>query len=220
MAFVEIGQRRKHLYWLDGKPKLGDAELRPWFETYGADGSAIPLYGPVGGFSQSGFQANRVLVETVCELAKQSGIKNWLELFSGNGNFALALASRGAKVEAIEQDALAVQGLERSLQEIQAPWRDDVKVSRLDIYLKTSTLPSIQDRGLLVDPPRAGLREVLQHMKQGWMPKALLYVSCFSESFIEDTKTLSNLGYSAQVVLGVDQFPFTPHAEWVALFTN
>lgn len=217
-AFVEIGQRRKALTWVNGNPKLIDPELRPWFETYASDGSAIPLFGPVGGFSQAGFKANRAMVETVGRLAAQTGINSWVELFCGNGNFALALASTGAKVEAIELDDLAVQGLTRSLRDIKAPWRDNIQLSRLDVYLKTSSLPKIQGRGLIVDPPRAGLREVLRHMKQGWLPEVLLYISCFSESFLEDTKQLAELGYSASEVIGVDQFPNTPHTEWVALF--
>src|SRR5207248_3100271 len=61
-AFVEIGQRRKALVWRDGQPKLVDPVLKPWFETYDANLQAIPLYGPVGGFSQTGFAANRELV--------------------------------------------------------------------------------------------------------------------------------------------------------------
>jgi len=215
-AFVEIGQRRKALTWRDGQPKLVDPVLQPWFETYGAQGEPIPLYGPVGGFSQAGFAANRALVTAVAELAEMSSEKNWLELFSGNGNFALALAARGYDVEAFELDPLAVAGLNKSAEERGLT----LKAGTLDVYLQAKKIPSFKDRALLVDPPRAGLREVLAQMEHSELPRAILYVSCFEESFLADSERLASLGFRAKSVLGVDQFPYSPHMEWVALFQS
>lgn len=217
-AFVEIGQRRKHLYWKDDLPKLGDPDARPWFETYAADGSAIPLYGPVGGFSQAGFAANRALIAEVARYSELSGVRSWVELFCGNGNFTLALASRGHQIEAIEMDELAVEGLKRSAGNLMA--RIDVR--RADVYLKSKTLPSFSGRGLLVDPPRAGLREVLailEALPKDERPRAILYVSCFSDVFASDSQRLLAMGYRAESVTGVDQFPHSAHTEWVSLFT-
>lgn len=216
LAFVEIGQRRKVLVWKEDQPKLKDPELRPWFETYGVEGRAIPLYGPVGGFSQSGFAANRALVEAVADLAQTSGVKNWVELFCGNGNFTLALADRGFAMEAVEMDPLAVEGLQKSLP-------PQTKLVCADVYLKNRTLPPFGARGLLVDPPRAGLREVLQRLEgedKESLPTAILYVSCFTEVFVADAERLQKLGYRIESLVGVDQFPNSPHAEWVALLTR
>jgi 23S rRNA (uracil1939-C5)-methyltransferase len=211
-AFVEIGQRRKALIWKDGQPKLVDPILKPWFETYDAQNRPLPLYGPVGGFSQVGFAANRALVGAVSELAEQSGVRDWLELFCGNGNFALALASRGHRVEAVELDPLAVAGLELARGEY------PLKILRQDVYLQAKKIPKLADRGLLVDPPRAGLREVLALLAETEPPRALLYVSCFAESFLADSAHLRTLGFHIRNILGVDQFPFSPHMEWIALF--
>jgi 23S rRNA (uracil1939-C5)-methyltransferase len=214
-AFVEIGQRRKALIWRDDQPKLTDPVLKPWFETYDADMKPIPLYGPVGGFSQAGFDVNRLLVEAVSATAKMSGVQDWVELFCGNGNFALALAARSMNVEAVELDELAVRGLELSLRALPPL---NLQVRRGDVYLKRGELPSVAGRGLLLDPPRAGLRELLAHMESGWLPRALLYVSCFSDVFVQDAERLKALGFRARHLVGVDQFPFTPHGEWVTLF--
>lgn len=216
-AFVEVGQRRKALVWREDAPKLIDPEMQPWFETYDAHGAAIPLYGPVGGFSQVGFASNRALVEVVARLATESGVGRWIELFSGNGNFALALAARGMQVEAFELEGLALEGLERSLREVSESWSSNVRASRLDVYIKTAQLPQIQGSGLLVDPPRAGLRQLLKHMESGWLPQTVLYVSCFTETFVQDMERLRALGYETRAIHGVDQFPFSHHAEWVAL---
>lgn len=218
IAFVEIGQRRKALTWKDGAPKLVDPILKPWFETYDADGRAIPLFGPVGGFSQTGFAANFQLILAVRRAVKTSGISRWLELFCGNGNFTLALANGGLEVEAIEMDDLALAGLEKSLTSLDS--RLTIKHGRADVYLKTKALPAIENRGLLVDPPRAGMRELLVQLEQGEKPPAIVYVSCFTDVFVTDIQQLKSLGYEVRSLEGVDQFPNSPHAEWIALLTR
>ncbi len=209
IAFVEIGQRRKALIWKDGQPKLTDPVLKPWFESYDADGKAIPLYGPVGGFSQTGFAANKALIQAVAEAVAQSKTRSWLELFCGNGNFTVALAARGYAIEAVEMDELAIEGLRLS--------NPAIPVHRADVYLKTKSLPALSGRGLLVDPPRAGLRETLKLLETGEKPPAIVYISCFTDVFIRDCEKLSELGYAVESLVGVDQFPQSPHAEWVAL---
>jgi tRNA/tmRNA/rRNA uracil-C5-methylase (TrmA/RlmC/RlmD family) len=113
-------------------------------------------------------------------------------------------------------EALAVEGLERSLAEHPEL---KVKIRRQDVYLKAKILPPLKERGLLVDPPRAGLRQVLDWLEAGdSRPKALIYVSCFVEAFRADAKRLADLGYSLASLVGVDQFVHSPHAEWVARF--
>jgi 23S rRNA (uracil1939-C5)-methyltransferase len=218
LAFVEIGQRRKTLTWREGAPKLTDPTLKPWFETYDRDMRPLPLFGPVGGFSQSGFIANRALVAAVADAAGTSGLDDWVELFCGNGNFALALAARDHRVEAIELDSLALAGLDISRREHQ-DW--SLRVERADVYLQTGRLPALTGRGLLVDPPRAGMRQVLEHLAGAGAsrPAALIYVSCFTDTFSREAARLRELGYRLRSLVGVDQFAHSPHAEWVALFT-
>ncbi len=218
LAFVEIGQRRKALVWKDGLPKLSEPQLKPWFETYDGQGQAIPLFGPVGGFSQTGFAANRALIKGVSGAVRRANLPGWLELFCGNGNFTIALAALGVEVEAIEMDELALEGLQKSL-DSQDP-RLTIRIGRADVYLKTKSLPALSGRGLLVDPPRAGMRELLPVIEQGEKPPAIVYVSCFTDVFIRDVERLKALGYQIQSLEGVDQFPHSPHSEWIALLTR
>ena len=214
LAFVEIGQRRKTLIWVDSAPKLTDPTPRPWFETYDEHGRGIPLYGPVGGFSQSGFAGNRALIDEVARAAVGAAVPKWLELFGGNGNFALALAARGLGVEVVEVDRLAVEGLRESLKHRPGL---DVRVHQADAYLRTERLPPVAGRGVIVDPPRSGLKATL-----GWLererPPAILYVSCYTDVFRADAAQLKKFGYTLESLVGIDQFAHSPHAEWVALF--
>lgn len=217
LAFVEIGQRRKALLWKDGAPKLGDPILKNWFDSFDPQNQPIPLYGPVGGFSQAGLASNQALVSSVSRAAIQSGTKEWVELFAGNGNLAVGLASHGFTVEAVELDELAVAGLHQTLAQ-RPDLKAKIQISRGDVYLKPDAIPNWENRGLLVDPPRAGLRQILQRLSKGQPPKALIYVSCFTEVFVEEAKSLLQLGYRLQSLEGVDQFPHSPHCEWIGLF--
>lgn len=216
LAFVEIGQRRKALTWKDGAPKLVDPQVKAWFESYDGEGKPIPLYGPVGGFSQTGFEANKALIQAVADAVtdaeKHAALEGWLELFCGNGNFTVALAARGHKIEAVEMDELALEGLKLS--------NPKIPVHRADVYLKTKTLPPVGQRGLLVDPPRAGLRETLTLIENGEKPPAIVYISCFTDVFVKDCAELKRLGYEVKSLVGVDQFPQSPHAEWIALLVR
>ena len=214
LAFVEIGQRRKALTWVDGQPKLTEPALRPWFETYDAAGAGLPLYGPVGGFSQTGFIGNRALIDAVADAAARAAVPKWLELFGGNGNFALALAARGHAVEVVEVDELAVRGLNRAL-ELRPEL--DVTVHRLDAYLRHDRLPPAAGRGVLVDPPRAGLGATLAWIERE-RPPVLIYVSCNADTFRRDLGRLNEFNYKLESLTAVDQFAHTPHVEWVGVF--
>lgn len=220
-AFVEIGQRRKPLIWVDGEPKLRkEPELRPWFETYGVDGGAIAIYQTVGGFSQPGFRANRALVTQVLSHVKASPPISWVELFSGAGNFTLALAASGLSVRAYELDDLAIQGLERSSQAKGL----DVSIERKDLLRSADVsvpAPSKGEWGLVVDPPRSGLKRLVESLNAGeWGRElsTLIYVSCFGEAFAEDTARLSQIGFSLTRLSAVDQFIYSPHTEWIGTF--
>lgn len=209
-AVVEIGQRRKRLEWVEGRPKLRDSKLEAWFETYAGD-QTIPIYTTIAGFTQSGFEANRRLVNEVLTHVKASGQQQWTELFAGSGNFSLALAASGYQVTALEMEASALEGLKRSCEERNLA----VEIVRRDLYRPAE----LSGDAWLVDPPRSGLKNLIESIAAS-KPQYIVYVSCWSESFSADTEKLSQLGYRVEKLSAVDQFVHTPHAEWVASFVD
>lgn len=213
---IEIGQRNKRLIEKDGQLKLGDPELYPWFETYlGEELSPQNLYLPLAGFTQTGFKMNRLLVSTAMQRLKKIKATQVLELFCGSGNFTLAMASRGLKVTAIELDRLALEGLDKSLTE--ADLKDQVEVLRKDLY--RHSVEEFEAPVWWVDPPRSGLKGVLKVLaSMTKRPQTIVYVSCFLKSWCEDANQLIEMGYKLQSVEGIDQFPNTPHCEWLTVF--
>ena len=73
---------------------------------------------------------------------------------------------------------------------------------------------------VVIDPPRAGAREVIMSLDKV-APAKILYVSCHPGTLARDAELLVHeLGYEC-VRLGVmDMFPHTGHVETMALFTK
>lgn len=219
-AIVEIGQRRKRFVWKDGVPKLVDPELFPWFETVGRGGRVLPVYGVIGGFTQVGFRSNRVLVEQVATAVEKTGLREWAELFCGSGNFSLALADRGFKIWAYESDEISLEALKRSKAELEI---SELEILQADVYHQPRKIGSLQGKGLLVDPPRSGLGKFLdwlESLNENERPSALVYVSCFTDSFNRDVQRLSALGFKVEALEAVDQFPHSEHFEWVGTMVS
>lgn len=221
-AFVEIGQKRKALQITPERFKLGKPDPQAWFETYlGDEEKAQPLYCTVGAFTQPGFRANRALIGKVRQhLQRLPNDQKWLELGSGIGNFTLPLAYAGHHVTALEMDPLACEALTRSADE--AGLSDQIRISRGNMHRQDAYLePLIKGQnGILADPPRSGLGAFVEHlaaMQSQDRPAAFIYVSCFADSLCADLAKLLEQGYQVQAIAGVDQFPQSPHCEWVLL---
>lgn len=223
-AVIEIGQRRKRLVEVDGRLKLGDPVLEPWFETY-FESQSMNLYCSIGSFTQPGFKANRSLIgETMSQVQKaqvQLGHAiHAAEFGSGIGNFTLPLAKTCSRVDAYEVDVLALEGLQKSLDEYHLNAKVQIHSGNFQGE-KGSQLDFAGVDLLLVDPPRSGLMRFLdpvEALESHARPKAIIYVSCFAESFALDSARLFQLGYRCTDLAMVDQFPQSRHFETVATF--
>jgi len=232
-VLVEAGQRRKPVVDDGARLKLEKhARLEPWFQTWvggGAfegtrsdraqHGAPLQLFGPVGGFTQPSLAANRLLVAEVDHRARALGAARWLELGAGIGNFTLPLAYVAPEpVVVVENDLLAVLGLQRGAQA--AGLSDRIEVARADLQrADAELLRRLQEAdAVLADPPRSGLGrtiDALDVLPPQARPPWFVYVSCYAESLVSDCADLVALGYEPGPVSGVDQFPHTPHGEWV-----
>ena len=217
LSVVEIGQRRKRLLLKDGQLKLVDPVLDIWFETYDGD-TPIPLYCTIGSFTQPGFKANRALVGEVLRWVDQVRPNRVFEFGCGVGNFTIPLALRCERLEAFELDALALQGLEMTLQNWEG-LRKKIFVHQGDFQKPQKESFNFSERDLVVvDPPRSGLRGFLDVLlKSPQPPENVLYVSCFAESFSRDVKKFCESGYAVDRLQVIDQFPQTPHFEILSL---
>jgi 23S rRNA (uracil1939-C5)-methyltransferase len=160
-------------------------------------------------FVQVNGPVNTLLVERALELLDPGPDSSVLDLFCGLGNFTLALARRAGLVRRAEANALQ-NGIR------------NVEFHVADLAKEASDLPAWAARGyshVLLDPPRAGAREMLPTVAR-LRPKAVLYISCHPGSLARDIGMLvETYGFALRAAGVVDMFPHTTHVESLALLT-
>ena len=164
---------------------------------------------PVGGFWQVHVGAADVLTDVVLDYASPHPDDGCLDLYSGVGLFAGALASRSVAVTAVESDGRACAAARQNLA------NDDVKVvrDRVDRFLNRSEAPADV---VVLDPPRKGAgREVVSGIAAR-DPRVVVYVACDPAALGRDVATFADRGYRLTALRAFDLFPMTAHVECVA----
>jgi 23S rRNA (uracil1939-C5)-methyltransferase len=152
--------------------------------------------------------------------------KDWLnptsedyvvDLFSGVGNFSLALAPYCKQV-------IGVEGVPEMVQQAAANAQlNGIKNCRFahydlnDLALK-ATLNIPQGALFIVDPSRAGALAIMKVISV-FKPQKILYVSCNPTSFARDIDVLPSK-FEITKMRALDMFPFTKHIEMVALISS
>lgn len=133
-----------------------------------------------------------------------------VDLYSGVGLFAGALAERGWSVTAVEGSRSAVADARVNLDGL------DVRCIRCDV---TRWSPS-QAQLVIADPSRIGLgsRGVGVIAKTG--ARRVVLISCDAMSLGRDAALLRSAGYEMTSITQVDLFPHTFHVEAVAVFDS
>jgi len=161
------------------------------------------------------FQGNRFLVGDLLRLvlAAAEG-DHFVDLYSGIGLFAVALADRGARGLAVEGEAASGQDLSDNAGQCDGR----LSVQHGPVEAVVASLPAQPPDVVVVDPPRTGLSpEVLEGLLL-WKAPRLVYVSCDVATLARDAGRLLAGGYTLSGLEGLDMFPRTAHVECVAVF--
>lgn len=168
-----------------------------------------------GGFSQVNAAQNRAILEQIRRLADVRGSERVLDLYCGNGNFSLPLASQVASITGIEE-------YEGSI----AAAIDNCRQNGIDNaeYLAADAARGLRKRAdegqrydvVILDPPRTGAAEVLPELGR-LAPEKIIYVSCDPNTLARDCGILAAAGYRVRASIPVDMFPQTYHLESITL---
>jgi len=157
-----------------------------------------------------------MLVQAAVELLQLDAQARVLDLFCGLGNFSLALARRAARVVGIEGD---IGMVERARANAQCNGLANAQFYSSDLSADVRSAPWLAEAfsHVLLDPPRAGARELLPALAK-IAPKRLLYVSCHPATLARDLGVLVHEQGLRLLAAGVvDMFPHTAHVESMAL---
>jgi 23S rRNA (uracil1939-C5)-methyltransferase len=167
-------------------------------------------------FIQVNAAVNRALVAASAQLLQLNPGSSLLDLYCGLGNFSLALARHARHVVGVEGDAGLV---ERARGNARGNGIANAEFFSADLAADASAAPWLERRysHVLLDPPRAGARELLPQIAR-LVPERVLYVSCDPETLARDIGLLVHEhGFELLAAGVVDMFPHTAHVESVAL---
>lgn len=141
-----------------------------------------------------------------------------LDLFSGLGNFSLAMAKHCQQVTAVEGSLVMVK---KARDNALLNGVANVEFIYADLYsdevLSAPWLKQKYDR-ILLDPPRSGAAEILPALKK-MQASTIVYVSCHPATLARDAAVLVNdLGYKLKQAGIMNMFPHTGHVESIAVF--
>ena len=157
---------------------------------------------------------SRWLADTLNSLALPAG---GLELFCGSGNLTSVLAGcfTDHQITAVEGDDWALeQLLSLGLPNVETQRRN--LFSATDIAAMSATLPAAQ--GIVLDPPRDGLKERDALTPLFAQSPWVVYISCNLATWQRDAHFLQEQGLCLTQVEGLDMFPQTPHLEVLSVF--
>jgi 23S rRNA (uracil1939-C5)-methyltransferase len=182
----------------------------------------LPAFGLRIEFEPTDFiQVNGTLNEAmVTQAVDQLGLEpthRVLDLFCGLGNFSLPLATRAREVVGVEGDAGLVARARRNAE------RNSISNAAFhtsDLAADLGHAPWAKSRyeRVLLDPPRAGAREVLPMVGASGAGR-VVYISCHPGSLARDAGILvREHGFRLAAAGVMDMFPHTTHVEAMAVF--
>jgi len=183
---------------------------------------ALPAFGLRIEFEPTDFiqvngSLNEAMVTQAVELLDLEPGHRALDLFCGLGNFSLPLATRAREVVGVEGDAGLVARARRNAA------RNSISNAAFhvsDLVADPGHAPWAKSRyeRVLLDPPRAGAREVLPMVGASGAER-VVYISCHPGSLARDAGILvREHGFRLEAAGVMDMFPHTTHVEAMAVF--
>jgi 23S rRNA (uracil1939-C5)-methyltransferase len=168
------------------------------------------------GFSQVNSGVNELMVAKVLEILPND-TKFVFDLYAGNGNFSFPIAQKFlmAQVISVELNEKAHESAYSQARDLNLNRVTPLKKS-VEGFLRTykSEPPDV----ILLDPPRAGLKDAAAKALLSLRPKTVIYISCDPMTLQRDLrifKTSWNMELSE--LFSFDMFPQTFHVELMAV---
>lgn len=180
--------------------------------------SSIKIEFQPSDFTQVNPDINKQMVLDAIDYLELKETDTVLDLFSGLGNFSLAMAKHCQQVTAVEGSLVMVKKA-----------RDNAELNDISnaefIYADLYSDDAFSENWtkqkydkILLDPPRSGAAEVLPVLKKMQASK-IVYVSCHPATLARDAAVLvKELGYKLKSAGIMNMFPHTGHVESIAVF--
>jgi len=173
----------------------------------------VTLHAPANAFTQVNWAVNELLVGAVVAGARARGARTFCDLYAGAGNFTLPLLAAGLRGVAVEGHGPALHAGEQAARE--QGLAGDFVAGEVGGALARLARGGRRFDLVVLDPPRAGAREVLERLANV-AASAIAYVACDPVTLARDLKWLAAHGFELGQVTAYDMFPQTHHFETLA----
>jgi 23S rRNA (uracil1939-C5)-methyltransferase len=167
---------------------------------------------------QTFFQTNTAQAERMVDLVRASaasaGTDHVLDLYSGVGTFALALARDAGQVTGVEVTPASIDAAREnaSLNGIANAAFVMADARHFDQALSAAgRRPDV----VVLDPPRAGAGAPVMRAVARTGARRVVYISCNPTTLAPDLRELVTHGYALRTIQPIDLFPQTYHIECV-----
>jgi len=171
-------------------------------------------------FTQVNPEINKRMVANAIDYLDLNESDKVLDLFSGLGNFALAMARHCQQVTAVEGSLAMVKKARHNAEINSIPNAEFIFADLYSDEVLTAPWLKQQYDKILLDPPRSGAAAILPALKK-MQAKIIVYVSCHPATLARDAAVLVNeLGYRLSNAGIMNMFPHTGHVESIAVFVK
>ena len=175
----------------------------------------IPVALPAGAFLQPSAEGEWALVERVIHALGDA--HRVADLFAGCGTFSFPLATH-ASVKAVESSPSMIAALSAAAG--RANLGGKLVTETRDLERQPLMGKELEPFDAVVfDPPRAGACDQAVALAASSVA-TVIAVSCNPTTLARDARLLIDGGYRLTKVTPIDQFPFAPHMEAVAVFSK
>jgi len=197
---------------------FGDADLVYTVPSGDDPPKEISLAYGIGGFSQINRSQNRAMVNLLRQLFPLEPSWHLLDLYCGNGNLSLPLATQVATLLGIEEYAPSVRSAIDNAGQLRVN-NSTFKCCNASDELQRLVAAGKRFDAVLLDPPRSGAADLVSDLA-ALGGGHLVYVSCDPATFARDAALLKGRSYHLLRAVPLDMFPQTAHLETVALFVK
>ena len=169
-------------------------------------------------FTQVNSEGNRRILEEILKAGGFQPADRVLELYSGAGNFTLAIARKTEGVVAVEGRRACINNGKLNAQ------KNGINNIRWMCAPVPQSVSELKRRGekfskIVLDPPRAGAKGIEADLAALGAAN-IFYVSCNPTTLARDLAALDKLGYKLSTVRPIDLFPQTFHVETLAMLEH
>ena len=175
---------------------------------------------PAASFFQTNSAVAEMLIKECVQHIAAAGCREMVELYCGTGIFSIAAAEHipTLRCHGVEIDSAGIECAGRNAEVHQVS--DRCTFAAGDAACGIGKAASLNNKILLIDPPRTGVNPETLDGIIAADPALLIYISCGPDTLQRDLVRVCAAGFTVQYARAFDMFPATGHFESLVILSK